>query len=292
MITTVAQIDDNEFKKVQALIYREAGISLSDAKRNLVQSRLMKRLRYHNLNSYREYLNLLANQGESGDEITHLINSLTTNKTDFFRESHHFEFIHNRLLPEVKDAANKGARSRRIRMWHAGCSTGQEPYSNAMTICDGLGDTGTWDVKLLASDIDTNVLAAAREGEYRAEQVAPIPAGMRERYMDRDGRGPDAQYRVSQEIKSKIVFRQINLTDEPWPIRSDTRFDAIFCRNVIIYFDKPTQRRLFERFEHYLMPGGYLFIGHSETLFGISTAYESVGGTIYRKPLTSASEAA
>ncbi len=284
MIAPTTELHPDDFQHIRGLILREAGISLSNGKLQLVQSRLLKRLRHHKMVSYRQYMRLLADPVGIADELPHLINALTTNKTDFFREPHHFEYVRNTILPRIMADVAAGRRSRRIRIWHAGCSTGQEPYSMAMTIADALRDKGTWDVRLLASDIDTNVLETAQEGIYTAKVVEPVSLALRERYMTRSGRSADDTYTVSNEIKSMVAFRQINLTDDPWPIRSDVRFDVILCRNVVIYFDKDVQRRLFHRFEGYLPPGGHLFIGHSESLLGINSTFQSLGGTIYRKP--------
>ncbi|MDR3706835.1 MAG: protein-glutamate O-methyltransferase [Capsulimonadaceae bacterium] len=273
----------DEFERFRALAYQAAGINLTEAKKQLVQSRLFKRLRHYGLSSFQEYLRLVDSEGENGNEMRYLINSLTTNKTDFFREPHHFRYISQTILPDMIDQAAHGRRARRIRVWHAGCSTGQEPYTNAMTIADTLRGQGMWDVRLLASDIDTDVLATAKEATYSAEQLEPVPAALKERYLKRV-MGRMDQYQVTQDLRGMIAFRQINLNEDAWPIRADVRFDIIFCRNVVIYFDKPTQRKLFGRFQRLLVPGGYLFIGHSESLFGINDAFETVGGTIYRAP--------
>ena len=282
-IISPVPLRQDEFERFRALAYRAAGINLTDGKKQLVQSRLFKRLRHHEMSTFREYLALLDREGENGQEMRSMINSLTTNKTDFFREPHHFEFIARNIMPEAIAEAAQGRRSRRLRIWHAGCSTGQEPYSCAMTVANSLRGQGIWDIRLLASDIDTDVLAAAEEGIYTAEQAMPIPAEMRERYM-RAVPGQPGHFRVVPEIAERIAFRQINLNDEPWPIRRDVRFDIIFCRNVVIYFDKPTQKKLFARFRQLLVPEGILFIGHSESLFGIDDSFQPLGGTIYRAP--------
>jgi chemotaxis protein methyltransferase CheR len=286
MIAANTELKQEDFQHIRSLILREAGINLSNGKLQLVQSRLLKRLRHFKMTSFREYMALLNDPTRLPEELTHLINALTTNKTDFFREPHHFDYMRETVLPRIMADVTAGRRSRRIRIWHAGCSTGQEPYSMAMTIADVLRDRGMWDVRLLASDIDTNVLETAQAGTYPAKVVEPVPVAMRERYMTRSSDGEEDAYTVGREIKSMIAFRQINLTDESWPIRPDVRFDVIMCRNVIIYFDKDVQRRLFHRFEGYLPAGGHLFIGHSESLLGINATFQSLGGTIYRKPVS------
>jgi chemotaxis protein methyltransferase CheR len=283
-VISQVHLKKDDFEKFRAIIYNVAGISLSDAKQQLVQSRLLKRLRHHGLSDFHDYLELLKEEGDTGSEMRFMINCLTTNKTDFFREKHHFDFVDQVLVPALVEQAKKGTRSRRIRVWHAGCSMGQEPYSLAMTLANALRNQGTWDIKLLASDIDTDVLGIADAGVYKQEQIEPVPANLRSAYFKKINNDDGGSYQVVDEIRRMIAFRQINLLETPWPIRADVRFDLLFCRNVVIYFDKPTQQRLFGRYEKVIAPGGYLFIGHSESLFGISEAFESVGGTIYRKP--------
>ncbi len=283
-------LKDTEFRLFRELIYELTGISLSDAKRQLVQSRLQKRLRHYKLTSFREYYDLVQ-QKTKKSELTELINCITTNKTEFYREPHHFEFVAREILPEMMRRARRGEISRRIRVWHAGCSTGEEPYTLALTLAEALGQEPNWDVRQLASDIDTQVLAHAERGIYELERIAPVPERLVKKYF-RQGTGEQAGYvKVSPALRDRITFRRINLLDDTWPIRNDVRFDMIFCRNVIIYFDKPTQRRLLTRFQEWLRPGGCLFIGHSESLFGINHHFESLGGTIYRLPAPAQREA-
>jgi chemotaxis protein methyltransferase CheR len=277
-------LQDTEFRLFRDLIYRLTGIALADGKRQLVKSRLTKRLRYYHLERFQDYYDLVMAQGESGPETTEMVNCITTNKTDFFREPHHFQFVGNKLLQEKIQQARWGQVPRRLRVWHAGCSTGEEPYTLAMTLAEALQGEGHWDVRQLASDIDTDVLAHAARGIYEMERVDPVPEPLLKKYFLR-GQGEQSGFvKVRDELRQQITFKQINLLDSLWPIRHDVRFDMIFCRNVVIYFDKPTQRRLFARFQEWLRPGGYLFIGHSESLLGISDAFESLGQTIYRLP--------
>lgn len=277
-------ISDGEFRLFRELIYRVAGISLTDAKRSLVQSRLGKRLRHYNLTSFMDYYRILEEDTGGIIELPEFINCITTNKTDFYREEHHFSFVTKSIVPEYVAAARVGRLDRRIRVWHAGCSTGEEPYTMAMTLLEALDGKGDWDVRLLASDLDTNVLNIAQRGVYNVERVEAIPNPLLRKYFLRSRSFDDPEYMAKPVLKSLIKFKQINLTAEGWPIRSDVRFDIIFCRNVVIYFDKPTQRRLFERFAGLLKPGGYLFIGHSESLIDVSDAFVSLGKTIYRLP--------
>lgn len=277
-------LSDSEFQQLRQLIYQLTGISLAESKRHLVKSRLQKRLIALKLARFKDYYNLLLTEPKDSPERTAFINCVTTNKTDFFRERHHFDFVTRTVVPELASRVAAGEIPKRIRVWHAGCSTGEEPYTLAITLREALAQRGAWDVRQLASDIDTGVLAHAERGVYERERVKPVPDALLRRYF-LSGAGAQAEYvKVRKELQEQITFRQINLLDDPWPMRWDTRFDIIFCRNVVIYFDKPTQKRLFARFEERLHPGGYLFIGHSESLLGISDAFESLGQTIYRLP--------
>lgn len=279
-------ITDNEFRLFQELIYKLSGISLSAHKRSLVQGRLQKRLRAHGLTRYQQYYDLVLEQGAGGSELGVLINCITTNKTNFFREAHHFRFVEEHVVPQLieRSAFVLSGDARRLRVWHAGCSTGEEPYTMAMTLREALrGHTG-WDVRLLASDIDTDVLKKADLGEYGDDLIGGISPELLRRYFLRRRESEGCVYRAKPEIRQMIAFRQINLISDIWPVRSDVRFDMIFCRNVVIYFDKPTQRRLFARFREYLRPGGYLFMGHSESLLGISEAFIPLGNTIFQLP--------
>lgn len=278
------ELSDQEFGLFRKLIHDQTGIALSDAKRQLVKSRLQKRLRLHSLKSYGEYYEMVVAEGAGGNELRELINCITTNKTDFFREPHHFRYVQEQIIPDLQAKARMGRIPRKLRVWHAGCSTGEEPYTLAMVLSEHLHKDAIWDARQLASDIDTNVLAHAAAGVYEEEKVLQIPENLQRKYLLRGKDKNSSLYKVRDSLKERIAFRQINLLEDPWPIRSDVQFDMIFCRNVVIYFDKDTQRKLFRRFQGVLKPGGHLFIGHSENLLGISTAYDSVGGTIYRLP--------
>ena len=278
------EITDNEFRLFREFIYQRSGIALTEAKKQLVKSRLRKRLRHYNLSRFQDYYDLVVKEGNSSPEVTELVNCITTNKTDFFREPHHFDFVANEVIPAMLQQGEQDETPRRLRIWHAGCSTGEEPYTLAMTLAEAAARQGRWDIRQLASDIDTAVLAHAERGVYEADRVSPIAADLLRKYFLRGGGERKGLYKVKPELQARIAFRQINLLDDNWPIRSDVLFDMIFCRNVVIYFDKPTRQRLFARFEQRLRPGGYLFIGHSESLLGISDAFEALGHTIYRLP--------
>jgi chemotaxis protein methyltransferase CheR len=261
------------------LIFREAGISLSDAKRVLVCSRLSKRLRHFGFKTFSQYYEYLMRSDHDGEERLQMINCITTNKTDFFREAHHFDFLRQFFFPQVRERGLWGL-PKRLRIWSAGCSSGEEPYSIGITAREFFASLPGWDVKILASDIDTEMLRTAEQGIYHAERLASVPAELMRRHFLR-GRGEwKGYYRVRSELRELVTFRRINFAEESWPIH--TRFDLIFCRNVIIYFNRETQRRLFERLAKYLHPYGCLMVGHSESLQWLSDMFVPMSGTIYR----------
>lgn len=278
MFNSETELNDSEFNKFRKLIYDIAGISLSDRKRELVKSRLARRLRFYNLGSYGEYYDLLCDPSQSKEEFEHFTNALTTNKTEFFREAHHFEYLRNVFFPALRQATLSG-REKKLRIWCAASSTGQEPYTLAMSMLDYFGPQSDWDMRLLASDIDTQVLATATEGVYPESEMDGLSHSLRSKYFQRESRGNDPTWRAKPELKQLITFRQLNLIQPKWPI--NTQFDAIFCRNVMIYFDQSTQSRLVEQFSEYILPGGLLVIGHSESLFSITDQFDSLGDTIY-----------
>ena len=275
------ELTDKEFVKFRDLIYQLTGIVINDGKRQLVLSRLTKRLRLHQLTSFTQYYDLVTNTMDT-EEQSAFINSITTNKTDFFREPHHFDFITNELVPELVESARRGERKPMLRVWHAGCSTGEEPYTLGITLAEAFARHSDWDWRQLASDIDTNVLAHAERGVYEDSRTDTISRDLLRKYFLRGTGEREGHFKVRRELQEHLSFRQVNLLDPAWPMRADTKFDVIFCRNVVIYFDKPTQKRLFERFAARLQPGGLLFIGHSESLLGISDAFDACGQTIYR----------
>lgn len=263
--------DDRDFAMLAALVKQHVGIVLGEQKRDLVYGRLARRLRALKLDSFAQYCELLA--GPDGDaEIGYMVNAITTNLTSFFREPHHFATLADEVL---KPMARQGRQ--RLRIWSAGCSSGEEPYSIAMTLRGAIPALDGWDARILATDIDTDMLSRAAAGRYEVERAASIPDACR-KYCDVAANG-DAVV-MSAALKSLIAFKPLNLQG-PWPMKGP--FDAIFCRNVVIYFDKQTQRALFDRYADLLKPDGWLFIGHSESLFRVSERFELVGRTVYRR---------
>lgn len=280
---SVFKISDAEFQQLREFIHSHTGISLSDHKRALVYSRLARRLRHHQLESFADYYELLTEHDPEGLELVEMINCITTNKTDFFREPHHFKFLTERALPEVRARGMNGPR--RVRLWSAGTASGEEAYTLAMTVRESFPQTESWDIRILATDIDTRVLAHAERGEYLREQTERVPQTLLQRYFYQ-GEGERAGHvQAKPVLKDLIRFRRLNLMDDPWPMRGP--FDVILCRNVIIYFDRATQRRLIERFTQMLRPKGYLMLGHSESLIDgggklrhmSQSVYQYIGGT-------------
>jgi chemotaxis protein methyltransferase CheR len=267
---------DRDFRRIQSLLKARAGIDLGDAKEALVYGRLTRRLRALGLTTFQDYLAVVEDEGSN--EAVEFVNSLTTNVTAFFREQHHFDVLARSVLPELW---KKHEGDRRVRLWSAGCSTGQEPYSLAMVVLESLPPRGQWDVKILATDLDSQVLAHARTAVYDADPARQsIPAARLQRWCEQ-GTGANAgKVRMGVELRNLITFKQLNLL-EAWPMRGP--FDIIFCRNVIIYFDEETKTRLMDRYRALLAPSGFLFLGHSETLVGSTIGFEPHDKTVYRK---------
>ncbi len=265
---------EKEFIQLQELVRRHCGINLSAEKQDIVYGRLSRRLRALELGSFSEYCRMIEAGHE--DELEHFTNALTTNLTAFFREQHHFEYLREVALPELME---RNARSQRLRIWSAGCSTGEEPYSIAMTLLEAMPQIEKWDVRILATDVDTNVINTAISGIYAGEKVNEVPAQCLKSWFQKGKGGRQGVVRVAPAVRNLVSFRRLNLIHE-WPMKG--LFDIIFCRNVVIYFDKPTQQQLFDRFADILAPGGHLFIGHSESLYKICDRFKLIGRTIYK----------
>ncbi|HFQ91387.1 MAG TPA: chemotaxis protein CheR [Chromatiales bacterium] len=266
------EFSDRDFVRIRDLVKQHAGITLTEAKKDMVYSRLSRRLRHLGITSFSEYCRLV--EDEASGELVNFTNSITTNLTAFFREQHHFDYLANTLLPRLR---KEKAGSRRLRIWSAGCSTGEEPYSLAMTVLENLPAHEHWDVKILATDLDSNVLETAQRGVYTMDRIKGISNQRLKRWFLKGRHNKDA-VRVNPELQELISFRQLNLL-RPWPFRGP--FDFIFCRNVVIYFDKPTQKILFERYADMLELNSHLFIGHSESLFKVTDRFKLIGQTIY-----------
>ncbi|WP_087022036.1 CheR family methyltransferase [Thaumasiovibrio subtropicus] len=266
------EFTDKDFKFVQWFMHKHVGIYLSDKKMPMVYGRIARRLREHKLQRFSDYRPLIE---EEGEERVNFINGLTTNKTHFFREMHHFDHVEKVLIP--KWIAEKRTK---VRIWSAGCSTGEEPYSYMSLLASTPLFDRVPDVKLLATDLDTNVLATAEKGVYSEEQISAIPKPCLKAGFVR-GRGEhEGMIKAKSDLQSHMTFRQLNLFS-PWPFKGP--FDLISCRNVMIYFDKPTQQDLIQRFHQYLASDGHLFIGHSEGIGECADRFENLGHTMFQK---------
>ena len=261
------------FTRAKAIAEAVAGLSIPDTKAGLVQSRLNRRLMATGIARFEDYLDFV--ESDVGvEERAHMINALTTNVSSFFREEHHFETLREEVLADVLTSAASG---KRLRIWSAGCSTGQEPYSIAMTLLDAIPDVRSLDAKILATDIDREVLARAMDGTYSSRELSGIPDSFRQRFLVTSG----DRSSIVQDVRDLITFRRLNLM-EPWPMTG--QFDAVFCRNVVIYFAENTQRELWPRFARAVTPGGMFFLGHSERMHDpAQMGFVPAGVTTYRK---------
>jgi chemotaxis protein methyltransferase CheR len=268
-------LTDADFSRLCELVREHAGIALSEAKRQMVYARLVRRLRALKLASFADYVELL--ERADSVEVEEFTNAITTNLTSFFRESHHFDYLAAHVLSAI--AARAGA-SGRLRIWSCACSTGEEPYSIAMVLREQQALLSGIDCKILATDLDSNVLATGAAGVYPAERLQAVSKTRAAQFFSSEGAPAQGTVKVAASLRQLITFKQLNLTQE-WPMRGP--FDAIFCRNVVIYFDLETKRALFERMAQLQPPGAILFLGHSESMYRISERYELIGRTIYRR---------
>jgi chemotaxis protein methyltransferase CheR len=278
--TALVELNTSDFNNIRSLVHENTGIALSPSKRELVKRRFSPRLRALGLDSFGAYVNYLRNNFDR--EGNHFCNAITTNLTSFFRENHHFELLRNEVLPQLLKTKRQNDR---IRIWSAGCSTGQEAYCLAITLLKSISDIQRRDVKILATDLDENCLATARKGAYPDKEFEAVNADILKNYFTPEivGAGYKAKncYTASNKLKELIRFNKLNLM-EPWPMKG--RFDVIFCRNVFIYFDKDTQLELLRGFAALQPPGSYLCIGHSEIIPNpAQLGYQLVGKTAYRK---------
>lgn len=262
----------DQFSAVSALVHRACGLNLHEGKFGLVRARLAGRLREKGLTDFGSYLDLV-NQDGSGRELQQLVDVLTTNKTGFFREPRHFDFLREHLLPALYEPG------RPLRIWSAGCSSGEEPYTLAMVLHDELPPEA--DVRILATDISSAMLARARRGSYPQEALEPVPPAVRRIHFSADPTARPRTYEVGAHLRSMVRFAQLNLMDA-WPMKG--RFSLICCRNVMIYFDQPTQQRLVDRFWDMIEPGGYFFAGHSESFAAIDHGFRYIQPAVYRRP--------
>ncbi len=274
----VRPLGEAEFGLYQKLVFREAGIHLGAVKQALVASRLLRRIRELGLTTYSAYYRRVV---EEKSELVLMLDAITTNETQFFREPQHFDLLAARLVPRWRGEAADGRRERQVTIWSAGCSTGEEPYSLAMTLLAALPPEHGWRVQILATDLSTRVLERARQGIFAAERTTAIPRPLLERFMLRGVGSQEGNVKVAPALEAAVTFRRLNLNHEPYGLTGT--FDAVFCRNVFIYFDRATRDRIVEQMLEHLRPGGCFFVGHSESLGGVA-GLETLMPTVYRKP--------
>ncbi len=269
------------FMKFRTFIYEQCGINLVPAKRTMLTVRLQKRLRAIGMPSFKKYYEYVTSHEGFANELVHMIDVVSTNKTDFFREPGHFDFLTGKALPDLIGSRRLSSR-KGLNVWSAGCSSGEEPYSIGMVLSEFFEKKHRGTFSILATDISTRVLDIARNAIYREELTEPIPPKYKRKYMMWGKGSREGFCRIVPELRRRVQLHRLNFV-EGRTFDLDTAMDVIFCRNVIIYFDRKTQCELFQKLHHQLAPGGYLFIGHSETLHGINDDFEPIGGAVYRK---------
>jgi chemotaxis protein methyltransferase CheR len=271
-------ISSRDYTRLRALVYDEAGINLGSEKKAMLEGRIRRRLKELAIHSYGEYCDYLFSGEGLRDELVHLIDVVTTNKTDFFREPRHFDFLTATAVPEF--LASNSAR-RPMLIWSAACSTGEEPYTLALVLSEyGLTHPG-FTFKIIATDISTTVLKKASLGIYSADAVRPVPQALKVKYFMRGRESSVERVRVVPELRRLVEFRRLNFMDSDYGIQE--KFDAIFCRNVIIYFDRPTQQSILGKITQRLQPRSYLFMGHAETLHDLNLPLAPVAPSLYRR---------
>jgi chemotaxis protein methyltransferase CheR len=270
-------LGNRDFARLAALVYSEAGIRLGPEKRTMLEARLKRRLRALALDSYARYCDLLFSEEGRGDERIRFIDVVTTNKTDFFREAGHFDFLAQRALPEW----TARGMDRPMLLWSAGCSTGEEPYTLAMVLSEYAEAHPGFRFRILATDISTAVLEKAEMSVYTIDSVGPVAPELRRKYLLRSRDRSSNHVRIAPELRRLVEFRRLNFMDADYGL--EQKADAIFCRNVLIYFDRPTQERILRRLTDCLMPGGFLFVGHAETLHDMRLPLTPAGTALYRR---------
>jgi chemotaxis protein methyltransferase CheR len=271
-------ISNADFGRLRTLIYAQAGINLNTDKKTMLELRIKRRLKSLNLTSFSAYCEYLFGRQGQKEEMVHFLNVVTTNKTDFFREPEHFEYLAQKALPEI--VARKGCE-RTMLVWSAGCSTGEEPYTLAMVLSEFAQAHAGFRFHVLATDISTTVLEKAQMGVFNSEVVAPVAPDLRRKYFMRSRDRESNLLRVVPELRQLIEFRRLNFKDAEYGMTE--KADVIFCRNVIIYFDRATQEQILQKLTHYLLPGGYAFVGHSETLHGMDLPLTPIAPALYRR---------
>lgn len=268
---TLGEMKEDTFNRIRDIVYEKSGITLSDNKRALVRARIAKRVRQLQIDDYDDYLEYVIRDA-SGIEIQHMLDAISTNVTSFYREAVHFDFMRE----VINDWANKGLRS--LRLWSAASSTGEEPYTMAIETLEALGNRKI-DVKILATDISSKVLQISMVGDYAEDKVMPVPEDLLDKYFTRRNEKGETIYTVNKRLRDLVIFRQFNLSSPPFPIRNP--IDMILCRNVMIYFDRTVRLGMVTEFHRALRPGGYLIVGHAESITGLSKGFKCIKPSIY-----------
>ena len=277
---TSSTLSTREFNRLSEFIHTNYGIKMPVTKKTMLQARLQKRLRQLDLNSYSEYCDLVLTSEKETSEVINMIDVVTTNKTDFFREPAHFDYLNEMILPDLLH--NKQRETfKKLLIWSAGCSTGEEPYTLAMVLKEFAEKCPGFHFSILATDLSTTVLEKAKVGIYEAHKVEPVPMAFKKKYLLRSKNRQENLVRIAPELRSLVTFHRLNFMQPSFGLQKPV--DIIFCRNVIIYFDRETQEKIVNRLSTYLKDGGYLFLGHSETLFGLDVPLKSIAPTIYKK---------
>lgn len=275
-----ANMNNREFERFSAFIYDKVGIKLPSAKKTMLEARLQKRLKVLAIDSFEAYSDFVFSAEGQRAELVHLIDVVTTNKTDFFREPSHFDYLTKIALPAIIQSRGD-CRRQPLRIWSAGCSSGEEPYTMAMVLSEFAEERNDFSFAILASDISTRILNTAKTAVYPEDRVDTVVPNFKKKYLLRSRDRSRSLIRICPQLRAQITFRRINFMDEDLGVAD--MMDVIFCRNVVIYFDKETQQRLMRKFYQQLRPGGYLFLGHSETLNGLDVDFKAVASTVYRK---------
>lgn len=275
-----ASMKERVFQRFSGFIYDSVGIKMPPAKKTMLEARLQKRLKALGMCSFEEYGDFVFSRQGHDSELVHLIDVVTTNKTDFFREPAHFDYLVRSALPSLLPASRK-MQTEPLRIWSAGCSSGEEPYTMAMVLSEFAETNPDFRFSILASDISTQILKTAKNAVYPQERTDVIPHNLKKKYLLKSKNPALSLVRITPQLRSTVSFRRINFMDDEFDIAE--KMDIIFCRNVVIYFDKQTQQTLMRKFHRQLRPGGYLFIGHSETLSCLDVDFKPVDSTVYRR---------
>jgi chemotaxis protein methyltransferase CheR len=274
-----AVMSKDDFKRLSSFIYNEYGIKMPEVKKTMLQSRLHKRLRELNMTSYKDYVEYLFSKDGQQTEVIHMIDMVSTNKTDFFREPVHFDYLHSNVLPDLLSGPHP---SRMIKIWSAGCSSGEEPYTIAMSVSEFSQNTGNvFDFSILATDISTRMLKQAVDGIYKEVRVDMLPMNLKKRYLLRSKDRSNPTVRIIPDLRKRLTFQRLNFMDEHYAINDS--FDIIFCRNVLIYFDRDTQEQVISKLCTKLKPDGIFFLGHSESITNFNVPLLQIKPTIFRK---------